>query len=344
MRNELLNLFKFILILLVCFHHTAWWNNLNHGYIAVEFFFMVSGYFLFQAYNAKGMSLIDYFRHRLLRVYPTYFIVLIVYLLFSIVFYQFYNEYNKVNWILSALRDLTLLQSVGLNIFDVASVRFNPPDWYISAFFWSSMIIYWLLKFKNVYKIILTVLVLCVYSFYFIFNERGLDEIWCYVNIFYMPLWRALAGISLGVLLGGLLQNILIKEFLLKYKLVFNLITIGSIITICFCIITPKDFDWLCCLCFLCVLLNILSPKGLGCYFNNNRYLKIVPDISFEILLIHQMLIPVTVKMLSLLGVSEIHFLKYISYVCIVIVVAYALQKIVVPSFNQLIKNKMLCQ
>lgn len=338
MRNELLNFFKFILIMLVCFHHTGWWSNIvHHGYIAVEFFFIISGFFLYQTYKFKRITQREYFKRRLKRIYPTYVAILIIYMLSSIVNPNFFNEYNiSINgWIITAIRDLLLLQSVGVD-FNVDIVRFNPPDWYISALFWGGVVLYGLLKFKY-RKLILFIIIVCTYSFYFIFKVGGLNDLWGYYYVFYMPLWRALAGMSTGILLGMAIENEAIKGFLCKNVQIFNVLTLISIGVVCFCIITPHDYDILCYLCFVCIVTNLFIPQGLERYFSRNKYFRSIPDISFEILLLHKILIIVSVKIASIIGVLDIPIIKYIMYAFITISVSLFFNKKVTPFLQRII-------
>ena len=339
-RNEFLNFLKFILIMIVAFHHTGWWSGvMRHGYIAVEFFFMVSGYFLYQTFINKGPKLKEYLLSRIERIYPTYILILVIYMLFSIGFPQFFSTYNWKGWIITAFRDLFLLQSVGLNYFDDISPRFNPNDWYISSFFWSSMLLYYLLRFKRLTKVFLTVVILSTYSFYFLFKISSLNEYWGYYYLFYMPFWRAIAGMSIGILIGMFLKNEKNKKTLqcnIKY---FNMCAIISIVVICFCIITPKDYDCLCCISFVCLIMNVLTHNGIGHVFVNNKYIKHLPDFSFEILLLHQILIPFSVKFMSIIGIVDINFLKYISYAAITIFISYLFNREITLKIRLLIQN-----
>ena len=48
-------------------------ENLNHGYLAVDFFFMLSGFVIGYAYDdrwGKGLSTVDFFKRRLIRLHP----------------------------------------------------------------------------------------------------------------------------------------------------------------------------------------------------------------------------------------------------------------------------------
>lgn len=346
MRNELINLLKFIFILIVCFHHTGWWSSvMHHGYIVVEFFFIVSGYFLYQTYFKKHLSPKEYFIKRVERIYPTYLLILGVYLLFSILFPQFFTPYNTREWIIAAAKDVLLLQSVGVQVTEMVLPRFNPSDWYVSSFFWGSILLYCLLKYKKICVISLMLIVTCTYSFYFIFKIGTLNDVWGYWHIFYMPLFRGLAGLSTGILLAKVFHYNIVKTYLTKYILFFNIIACIAIGVIGYCIVSPYDYDGLCYLCFVCIIMNSVMTNGLNSYCHNLKFLKIIPDISLEILLLHQILIPVSVKFMSLIGVLDILYVRCILYAFIVIYISYLFHKRIIPYVQKLfaIINRRQC-
>ena len=48
-------------------------TGINHGYLAVDFFFMLSGFVISYAYDdrwTKGFSLKDFFKRRIIRLHP----------------------------------------------------------------------------------------------------------------------------------------------------------------------------------------------------------------------------------------------------------------------------------
>lgn len=257
-------------------------------------------------------------------------------MLFSIVSPQFFDGYDKKGWIISVIRDFSLLQAVGIRAnFDL--IRFNPPDWYVSVLLWGSIVLYLLLRLKYV-KVILCIIITCTYSYYFIFQDYSLNDLWEYHYIFFMPLWRALAGMSTGILLGTVIENENIKKYFSKNIQAFNICTLISIAVVCFCIISPNNYDFLCYLCFICIIINLFMPHSLEHYFNRSKYLKSIPDMSFEILLLHKILIPVSVKVASIIGVLDIPILKYIIYACITIIASLIFNKKITPFLQRFAK------
>lgn len=52
MRNHFLDALKLLFIVIISFWHTGWWSEFLHsGYLPVEFFFIISGYFIYRTSN-----------------------------------------------------------------------------------------------------------------------------------------------------------------------------------------------------------------------------------------------------------------------------------------------------
>ena len=68
-----------------------------------------------------------------------------------------------------------------------------------------------------------------------------------------MPLFRGLAGLSTGILLAKVFHYNIVKTYLTKYILFFNIIACFAIGVIGYCIVSPYNYDGLCYLCFVCV-------------------------------------------------------------------------------------------
>ena len=118
-------------------------EGLPSGYLAVECFFIISGYLLCNSYNNDKQRIennSDLFKviiyKRFIRLYPEYFFVLILTLII-------FNDCFSTN----ALQGLgyNLIMFGHLGMFD----NIVPGSWYVGALFWASFIVICFLSLKN---------------------------------------------------------------------------------------------------------------------------------------------------------------------------------------------------
>lgn len=77
-RNHWLDILKLIFIIVISFWHTVWWTNLKYGFLPVEFFFIVSGYYVHASY-IKKKSFGKFVIAKIKRLFPTYLVMLLLY-------------------------------------------------------------------------------------------------------------------------------------------------------------------------------------------------------------------------------------------------------------------------
>ena len=165
-----------------------------HWYIAVEFFFILSGYLLMQhVQRCKEESTFEYLKGRIWRLYPEYLLAFLV--MASIRSYQSGLNIFKIiipNWL-----EAVMLQSIGTNIFPYV----NNPAWYVSALLISSCLIYYMLsKHRELYlNFIGPGLIILIFSYLFRKYER-LELFYHTEGVFgNTGLLRAIMGITIGV-------------------------------------------------------------------------------------------------------------------------------------------------
>ncbi len=165
-----------------------------HWYIAVEFFFILSGYLLMQhVQKCKEESTFEYLKGRIWRLYPEYLLAFLV--MASIRSYQSGLNIFKIiipNWL-----EAVMLQSIGTNIFPYV----NNPAWYVSALIISSCLIYYMLiKHRELYlNFIGPGLIILIFSYLFRKYER-LELFYHTEGVFgNTGLLRAIMGITIGV-------------------------------------------------------------------------------------------------------------------------------------------------
>ena len=87
-RNHWLDLLKLTFIIIIAFCHTTWWTNMKYGFLPVEFFFIVSGYFVYASY-LKNKSFGKFVTDKIKRLFPTYLVILFIYAIYSLIFPKF---------------------------------------------------------------------------------------------------------------------------------------------------------------------------------------------------------------------------------------------------------------
>lgn len=137
----------------------------QNGWIAVQFFFLLSGFIFFKFYlnkiNKKRISFYNFFILRISRLYPLHLITLIFVLLiyFLLDSSNFYNPI-KVDFE-HFIYNLFLIQEWGISSF----ASFNEPSWSISVEMLMYIIFFYVASRKN--KFLFSILIIIASSFLF---------------------------------------------------------------------------------------------------------------------------------------------------------------------------------
>lgn len=182
-------------IIYVCSHGgTMGW------YIAVEFFFIVSGYLLYKKIKSDGASqksAWEYTWHRYKKIWPSYLLSFVV-TVFVIAVYNKYSLKQLYKRVTDSFFEIFMLQGIGLNReWDYV----NPTLWYISVMLIAGFIIYWMLiNYEKIFVEIIAPLVIVIAYSYLYRNVGSLnavtDTLGLYEN---QALIRALADMCLGI-------------------------------------------------------------------------------------------------------------------------------------------------
>jgi peptidoglycan/LPS O-acetylase OafA/YrhL len=143
-----------IAALLIVFMHITWTNHFNHiqlvrhGYIAVDIFFILSGFVIYSSYSqkiAKSNDVAHFICLRFFRVYPLHFTILSAFLALELAklsltwsgaFHPDRTPFSDPNSIGSLIGNILLLQGLGIGTDGVWSrPGWNMPSWSISCEF-----------------------------------------------------------------------------------------------------------------------------------------------------------------------------------------------------------------
>ena len=231
-------------IFLEIFHLGAF---LRGGYLGVEFFFIVSGYYIGEKAET-GMEFADFLKLRLKRLYPHYAISLTAGMLVRGIsdIGDFLDKMQNLFW------SLLMLQNMGLNL-----ILYNGPLWYITHLIYGGGLIYFLSKkFDTKKKYFVFLFFVLIFYFTYIFAFNTLDNQNC-ILVVHLSFYRALVGMILGVLIYKVIND---NIFSLKKCDFFVKIVIFAL-TICGLLISflkpHTSFDLLVVLCFVvCICLS----------------------------------------------------------------------------------------
>jgi peptidoglycan/LPS O-acetylase OafA/YrhL len=135
--------------LVVVMHHIDWPNHLTHiaffknGYLAVDLFFILSGFVICSSYSTKivsGATALQFIWLRFFRVYPLHLAVLVAFVVLELaklwsqnagLIFPGQEPFTKNNSVQALVANVFLLQ--GFGIFD--RLTWNGPSWSISCEF-----------------------------------------------------------------------------------------------------------------------------------------------------------------------------------------------------------------
>lgn len=130
-RNSNIEYLRMVFTFIVCIHHLEVVSFLKHGYLAVEFFFVLSGFLLYQSLENRRMSPTEYLTSRLKKFYPEYFFAMIVYIFYLVITAGCCDYQLLKNIFLSSISEVFLLQNMG-----IWGGGNNYPLWYLSILVW----------------------------------------------------------------------------------------------------------------------------------------------------------------------------------------------------------------
>lgn len=306
--------------------------NLSNGwYIATDFFFIVSGYLLYQTFlQKKYTNSFEYIWDRIRKIYPYY---LASYLVLIIVRCFFYGVRETLYYASIHFMELFMLQGIGLN---EGWTAMNNSLWYVSVLIIASLLIYSLLSINE--KLFLTVIapLVCILSVSVLYSYVG--QLNTNMNLIGFigngPLLRGLLEMCLGVYAYKLNERF---ESKMKKRLVSCLGVFAFLfVIICslFISFSVRDFLYLI-LLFLGVAIGFLGTESrIVCNRFVNAWSKYTMSIYFVHMIFSDYLFP---RIFGATKLSNNVFLLLGIYLVVITVAAIALYELV-----HLVVNKML--
>lgn len=203
-RNKLVEICRFLFCTIVLMVHTNGLRPMSKidypfagGYIVVEFFLIISGFFAsnyamneLQSKNTPGESAIYYTLKQYIKIFP----IVAVCVLMQYIVSNFYHKLALSNFPY-CIYEILLLPQTG-----IYKTFLNLPLWYLSAYFIClPLLIFLLRKYKDGFYYIGSIIIpLLIYGF--ICRTHIHLDIWSFKSkILFIGLFRTFAGLCIGV-------------------------------------------------------------------------------------------------------------------------------------------------
>lgn len=286
-RNLAIDAIKGLMIILIILHHSRLVPTLRHGYLGVDVFFIIAGYFLMQSFIKKKGTAFGYTIHRLKQVYLPYLISLG---LACILDYKRLTSFQGFDGFIETYAPF----STFLTLTEEAGFIFHSPvilvgGWYLSVLVIGGFLLYGLLEFneKLTTKVLLPFSLLLGYTF--IFSEKPSLENFSIIGAVSVPLLRGFLDMGLGVMLHAVFTNE--QERLGRHRTMISIASILAFMLFCAILWVQKPLDSFLLLCAPLFLTGSLLPDTWLQRLYNGSPTKVLPflgRLSLELYLIHQ--------------------------------------------------------
>ena len=203
--NGEISLLKFLFSLLIIAYHMERYGKFRFGYLGVELFFIISGYYfcdnvIHDGFNSNvSRSSLSFLKNKILKFLPYYILLFIVAIPNSI----FINNFTKNDFILSIMCLFTV-PNYEMKVYSAHGIT-----WYINAMILVEFIIYpLLLKFKDkIINIVSPIVIFFTFTFLMI-NFKSIVDPWQTTTFCYKGLIRAFMDINIGIFMYGILSKL----------------------------------------------------------------------------------------------------------------------------------------
>lgn len=235
MRRNNIEIYRFIFAMGIAIMHLGYYNGF---YIGVDFFFMITGIFVYRDVCIEnGLNIASYMRRKVKKLFPHIFFSYIV-LMFSSLLWG--NIALDGNFFIDACLEISQLQ-IFVPVVDVGNIL-NGVTWYIGAMLaWLPFIIYMLQDHKKLYmSIIAPYSILLIYAFFY--SRWGhIDFALVWIGECNGSWLRALASINMGIILRKLILYLQKYEWNYKMCSIIGYIELAGMVAIVVLAATYRD-------------------------------------------------------------------------------------------------------
>lgn len=329
MRNTSIEALRFVFICIICLWHCrdfAPW--LNHGYIAVEFYFILSGYFIHQSFlRHPDIGVFEFTWKKVKRFFAPFCISVFLLMLLDRKQYFYLSEFTA-DGILSTyykhIHEFFFCQGMGLT--GVPGI--NHPLWYISVLIFGGSLLYSILRNFPKKSTSLFFPAICIFVFPFILSN-GSCSLQNYGIIFGLQVWmlRGIAEMALGIMLSVFILHC--NKFIQEQKIIVSLFSILGLLGMLLMCTATGNYDYLALFLVPLIILGCICKGGVLNKLFCHRIWVSLGNLSLYMYFSHLFVASVYWISCGWFPLKEISSLLMIPlYLLGVVIAAYCLKKV----------------
>ena len=348
-RNGKIELMRFIMSLFVIIYHAESTINEDfyprffdvitlskHGCMGVEFFFLLSGFFMAKSaekeYNIKRNYVFNDSTNYVLKRYITLLppVIISFFAVFTVNnLIKSHGLHETLYNLFKALPDMLMFSMTGVPYYKV-----NGLTWYLSSLIIGFIIIYPFCRkfYKKFSKIFAPVIALLLLTFLFTHNEPiRLSAVYKLYGFLRVANIRAVCELLLGVCCYELSKKIGSINWSSASRKILTVIEFSLIVSLCCYIFSPLSEAWQYVFLFVAFayIAIVLSGASLGNEIFNKKWINYLGKLSLNVYLIQYVGINIAKKFL----ISS----HYIVFIIFSIVVSIILSVIIMPLSNKIV-------
>ena len=322
-RNTAIEALRFIVMLQIClWHYHDGIGTMQAGFIGVEFFFILSGIFLYRtATRSQSPGILEFTLRKAGKFYIDYLMAIIAaYIVFMPNLIEAFR-YDTLHTLLQPIGQLLMIQNIGPFYGGI-----NTPLWFFSVLIYGGAIVYALTKYhtRMSIRLIFPLTTLLFFSYAFNYGHGDGLEQWRAVGAFPMPMVRGIADIALGVMPGYIIFNYMpvIQRHTRTLDVATLLATAGYI-----AIVARSRADTSYAIIFIAIILTaaLNGQSAIHRLFKSRKWL-IMGGVTFDLFLIHYPLIAAVSGTAKLLHLPAVY--SHAAYIIILIPAAFIFKAI----------------
>lgn len=312
-RNTAIEALRFLSVFQICLWHMSY-PVTEAGFLGVEFFFILSGFFMYKsAINPESPGVISYTNRKLKKFW---FKIILALTLTYIIYYQgiiIEFQENPLQPILRFISESLLLQSVGS--FEGA---LNSPVWFFSTLIYGGALVYALTKYYTDFSIRVIFPIIAILYFAYTFKNGSQEtlENWDVIGFIPLSLTRGICEIGFGVIIGYIYIN-----YSDKIKLHINILNYSSIISLILylaIIADNRQFSQYALIFIPVIICTAQTPNTVLNKLLRSRSWAFLGRISFDIFIIHYPLIALFRHFLLVEADMPLPFVALLYYIVLI--------------------------